>query len=178
MNERVPWFERKFNFDFPAGVYLEVLERLRDAPLRARAKVQNLSGDVLTRQASETWSIQENIGHMGDLEPLWSGRLDDILDGREVLREAELTNQKTHEAGHNDARINALVESFVSLRGELSDRLDSLDPSAFSQSSLHPRLKVPMRLVDMCYFVAEHDDYHLVRITQLTRLFEGQAAEA
>ena len=177
MNERVTWFERKFNFDFPAGFYLEILERLRDAPLRARVKVQELSGDILTTQLGETWSIQENIGHLGDLEPLWAGRLDDILDGQEVLREADLTNRKTHESAHNDARIDRLVDSFASLRGGLLKRMDSLDPSAFSLTSLHPRLKVPMRLVDMCYFVAEHDDYHLVRITQLTRLFVDQAAE-
>ena len=177
MNERVTWFERKFNFDFSAGFYLEILERLRGAPLRARAKVQELSGDILTRQLGETWSIQENIGHLGDLESLWAGRLDDILDGREVLREADLTNRKTHDAGHNDAEVNQLVDSFATLRGGLLERLDSLDPSAFSLTSRHPRLSVPMRLVDMCYFVAEHDDYHLVRITQLTRLFVDQAAE-
>jgi hypothetical protein len=35
--------------------------------------------------------------------------------------------------------------------------------------ALHPRLKVNMRLVDMLYFQAEHDDYHLTRISELRR---------
>jgi hypothetical protein len=32
---------------------------------------------------------------------------------------------------------------------------------------LHPRLKVPMRLVDHLCFVAEHDDHHLARLWAL-----------
>jgi hypothetical protein len=30
---------------------------------------------------------------------------------------------------------------------------------------------LPMRLVDMVFFQAEHDDYHLARISELMRLF-------
>jgi hypothetical protein len=28
-----------------------------------------------------------------------------------------------------------------------------------------------MRVVDMAFFVAEHDDHHLARMTQLARMF-------
>jgi hypothetical protein len=28
-------------------------------------------------------------------------------------------------------------------------------------ASLHPRLKIPVRIIDLVYFVAEHDDHHL-----------------
>jgi hypothetical protein len=31
-------------------------------------------------------------------------------------------------------------------------------------TALHPRLKIPMRIVDLAYFVAEHDDHHLATI--------------
>jgi hypothetical protein len=31
-------------------------------------------------------------------------------------------------------------------------------------------LKVQMRLVDMLFFQAEHDDYHLARISELKKL--------
>jgi hypothetical protein len=36
---------------------------------------------------------------------------------------------------------------------------------------VHPRLQQPMRVVDMAFFVAEHDDHHLARMTQLARMF-------
>jgi uncharacterized damage-inducible protein DinB len=44
-----------------------------------------------------------------------------------------------------------------------------LHPELFSRSALHPRLGMPMRLVDLMLFVAEHDDHHLASITELAR---------
>ncbi|MEE9297269.1 MAG: DinB family protein [Phycisphaerae bacterium] len=172
-NDRVPWFERTFNFDFPVGCYRYILERLCDTPLRVEAKVQGLGPEVLARRDGNTWSIQENVGHLGDLEPLWTGRLDDFLDGEEFLRAADLTNQKTHSAKHNETSVEQVIDSFSSQRKAFVGRLEALSAEAFGRTALHPRLKVPMRLVDMCFFVAEHDDYHLARIAELSRSFAG-----
>jgi len=36
-----------------------------------------------------------------------------------------------------------------------------------SNESTHPRLRTSMNAVDLAYFVAEHDDYHLARIGEL-----------
>ena len=54
---------------------------------------------------------------------------------------------------------------------QLVDRLDGLEPEAFAAVAHHPRLNVQMRLVDMIFFQAEHDDFHLARISELIRLF-------
>jgi len=35
----------------------------------------------------------------------------------------------------------------------------------------HPRLNMPMRLIDLAYFIAEHDDHHLACITDLIRKY-------
>ena len=169
MSNRVTWFERAFNFDFPVGYFGDILERLEGGPVRVEAKVRGLASAALTKRLGKTWSIQENVGHFGDLEPLWAGRLDDFLDGKEVLRDADLTNQKTHGANHNEAVLEELVASFASQRRAFLDRLEPLDVDTFARTALHPRLKVPMRLVDMCLFIADHDDYHLARITELSR---------
>jgi hypothetical protein len=48
MPNRVPWTQRVFDFGFP------------------------------TRRDRDTWSIQENLGHLADLEGLFMGRLDDF----------------------------------------------------------------------------------------------------
>jgi hypothetical protein len=40
----------------------------------------------------------------------------------------------------------------------------------FARSAIHPRLKVPFRLVDFVFFEAEHDDYHFTRIHELLTL--------
>jgi uncharacterized damage-inducible protein DinB len=57
-------------------------------------------------------------------------------------------------------------------RGRWVDRLDACSDADVARSSLHPRLKRPMRLVDLCFFVAEHDDHHLAVVTRLARTHE------
>ncbi len=52
-------------------------------------------------------------------------------------------------------------------RGRLVDKLSTLAHAQLAMTSLHPRLEQPMTVVDLCFFVAEHDDHHLVTITEL-----------
>jgi uncharacterized damage-inducible protein DinB len=171
MSDRTPWFERRFNFDFPVGHYQDILDRVRGTPVRLQSHVDALSDDVLSMRDGSTWSIKENVGHLADLEPLWAGRVDDILGRIVVMREADLSNTKTREANHNAASIGDLMASFQALRRKLIALLDGLDAKTFAFAAVHPRLRVEMRLVDLCLFIAEHDDYHLARVYELSRRF-------
>ena len=47
------------------------------------------------------------------------------------------------------------------------EHLGTFEPDVFARTSLHPRLKQPMRLADHLYFVAEHDDHHVAKIWEL-----------
>jgi hypothetical protein len=107
------------------------------------------------------------VGHLLDLEPLWLSRLDDFASGMEMLRAADLSNRKTHQANHNSHKVGEILSEFRKMRGQLVERAENLDPKMYSRTALHPRLKTPMRLVDHLYFVAEHDDQHMARIWQL-----------
>ena len=51
------------------------------------------------------------------------------------------------------------------------ERIESLSPAELGLTSKHPRLGTPMRMIDLCAFVADHDDFHLARVTELKRLF-------
>jgi hypothetical protein len=170
MPNRVPWTERSFNFNFPADLYPEIIERLRGTPARAEEIARSLPAAVLTRREGDAWSIQENIGHLADLEALFTGRLDDYDAGTETLRPADMTNRKTHEANHNARPIESVLSDLRARRGHLVARLESLAPEDFARSAMHPRLRQPMRVVDTMLFQAEHDDYHLARIRELIRL--------
>ncbi len=165
------WFDRKFAFDLPAWMYPNVVERLRGTPARAEEIVRDVPAEVLTLRRGAQWSAQENIGHLLDLEPLWVGRIEDILSGKSRLREADLTNQKTHQADHNAASIEELLNSFRNVRAKFVRQLDSLDDSAIESSATHPRLEQPMRLLDLIFFIAEHDDHHLAQVTRSKRTF-------
>jgi hypothetical protein len=172
---RIKWTDRKFDFNFPAELYPELIERLRGTSPRIEDRVKGLPAGVLTRRDGDRWSIQENIGHLLDLEELFNGRLDDFDRGLPTLRAADMTNRKTQEANHNERTIGNLLAGFRGARSKMIDRLESSDSAYFSRTALHPRLNKPMRVVDMLYFQAEHDDFHLVRITELLRQFRSPA---
>lgn len=171
MPNALPWIERTWSFDFPVGVCRDVVERLRGAPARMEEAVRGLDEEHLKRRDGDAWSIQENVGHMWTLEALPAGRLDDFLSGAQTLRAADMTNKASWDADHNDAEIGDLLAGFRAARTRLVQRLDALADEQFAVTARHPRLEIPMRVVDMCVFQADHDDYHLARITELKRGF-------
>ena len=161
------WLDRRFSYQPPAGEYPVIVERLRGAPARVAATVRFVPARVLTARSGDAWSIQENIGHLIDLEPLWMGRTQELFGGVRELSAADMSNARTHAAAHNQRGIEAIVAEFAVARGNLVARLDAATDADVERSALHPRLQRPMRLVDLCFFVAEHDDHHLAIVTRL-----------
>ena len=171
MSRRIKWTDRSFDFTLPAGVYPETIERVRGTPARLEDLLAAVPSVYLTRREGERWSIQENAGHLLDLESLFAQRLDEYIAGLETLHAADMSNRKTHEADHNSVPLRQILIGFRAQRTRLARKLDALDEKLFERQSLHPRLNVSMRLVDMLYFQAEHDDYHLARISELLKSF-------
>ena len=108
-----------------------------------------------------------------DLDELHLGRIDDFLAGAATLRPADPQNRKTHDADHNRRDVKHLAQDFRRERRLFVERLEAIDPALLSRTALHPRLGQAMRVVDMAWFVAEHDDHHLARMTALVRSFAG-----
>lgn len=160
------WFDRKFEFSATDNIMPAIIERLIGTPARIRDKVRDIELQRLVFQPEGKWSVLEQIGHLADLEPLWQGRLQDILSGAKELRLADLTNQKTTQAGHNRKTTAELVTEFEQLRKKTIDQLTMLSDDDVFKSSLHPRLKTPMRIQDLFVFVADHDDHHLAKMTE------------
>jgi uncharacterized damage-inducible protein DinB len=165
------WRDRTFAFDTPLERFPAVLERLRGTPARVEEKIRALTPAVLTRRDGDAWSIQEHLGHLLDLDELHLGRVDDFLAGASTLRPADPENRKTHDADHNRREAKHLAQDFRRERRRFVERLEGIEPALLSRTALHPRLGEPMRVVDMAWFVAEHDDHHLARMTELQRLF-------
>jgi len=168
------WFDRKFELGLGAEPAPELLERLRNTPERLADAVRGLPPKVLTRQPDGKWSIQENAGHLLDLEPLWDQRLDDYDAGAAQLHPADLENRRTQEAAHNDRPISNILAEFSAARGRIVDRLVRMSPAELARTALHPRLRQPMSVVDLCFFVAEHDDHHLRTIDELRSAFANR----
>ena len=163
------WFDRKFYFELPLWMYPNIVERLRGTPARMEELIRDVPGHLLTNRINESWSIQENAGHLWDLERLWYGRLEDFENGEEILRPADLENRLTHESNHNEKDLSDLLARFRTERMQLVTKLTGADESLRSATSLHPRLQQSMRVIDLAFFMAEHDDHHLARISELIR---------
>ena len=165
---QIPWAERRFEFNFPDGIHPELIERLRGTPARMADRLANLPPDRLTHRPARGWSIQQHCGHLGDLDrTLFMLRLDEYARGAELLTRADMENRVTEEAGHNGRPFAAVLAGVRDARRAVIERLERLDPADFTRVALHPRLQRPMRLLDLMFFQAEHDDYHLARITGL-----------
>ncbi|MBL8745683.1 MAG: DinB family protein [Phycisphaerae bacterium] len=164
-----PWIERRFTFDFPVTKHPDIVERFRGLPARIEERARGLTRDQLTRSDGRGWSIQENIGHLLALESLFDGRLDDFAAGKPELRPADMQNLATTQANYNAREIALVLADLRAARFAQCARLEVLSESDFARVSVHPRLKMPMRLIDAVCFVCEHDDYHMARIAELRR---------
>jgi uncharacterized damage-inducible protein DinB len=170
MTTQARWFDRKFELGLGPEAAPELIERLRRTPERLAEAVRGLPPEVLTQKPEGQWSIQENVGHLFDLEALWDLRLDDYDAGATELHAADLENRKTHQAAHNDHAISELLADFTATRSRIVDRLAGMTPAELARTALHPRLRQPMSVVDLCFFVAEHDDHHLATIEELKKV--------
>ena len=160
---RTEWFQRRFTAIADNGLLPGILERLAGVPARLRAMIT----DVHPRAVAAGWSAAKELGHLSDIEPLWLARVQDIVQGRPDLTVADLTNRATTEADHDRHPLPALVDRFEPARRALVAAIRVATDADLERSARHPRLGTPMRLVDLAYFVAEHDDHHMARLREL-----------
>ncbi|MFA8343811.1 MAG: DinB family protein [Rhodothermaceae bacterium] len=172
MELKQKWFDRKFSFDIEVKTFPLIVERLRGTPARIDDRLRRLNPEFLTKRISDEWTIQENIGHLFDVENIWKVRLEDILEGKEFLTEVDLTNKITDDADHNEKDVSELLIPFQIRRNRLVEKLELVSDGQIEMSALHPRLKTPIRIIDLAFFVAEHDDHHLALVTRLLKRFK------
>ena len=102
------------------------------------------------------------------VDELFNERLDDYESGAESLKPADVSGTRTNDANYNSAQIEDLLSKFHDKRMVYVERLEQADSKMFKKTAWHPRLKIKMRLCDMLYFQAEHDDHHINKIKYLS----------
>lgn len=162
--KQTPWFDRTFPPVEDNGLLPGILERLEGTPHRLRGL---LAGVERSTPVHTDWSLAQEVGHLDDLEPLWLQRAGDIVEGRADLTAADLSNRKTHEADHDEWPLAEHINRFERSRMAFVARLRAASTDDLTRASKHPRLGTPMRLVDLAFFVAEHDDHHLAAMREL-----------
>jgi len=168
MSDVLPWLEYKWSFDFPTGMYRAVLERLRGTPARIEEMLQGAGAPALVEKPAGKWSLLEHIGHLWILDAeLHEVRVRQFLNGEAHLLAADMSNKATFERNFNALAAGEVMDGFRAARRQLLELLDPLTLEDAGRTALHPRLQKQMRLVDMCYFAAEHDDHHLAAMHAL-----------
>ena len=160
------WLDRQWTFNFDAGMFPVIYSRLEGAIPRLQRLFLNID-EANAGKSSEGWSAKEHLGHLYDLEELWWNRWEDFKNKKQELTPADITNKKTTEANHNSRTTAYLLNAFVKERQRILKAIYDCDEEMLFRTSVHPRLKTTMRLVDYLYFVAEHDDHHIAQIMLL-----------
>ena len=68
---------------------------------------------------------------------------------------------------YNPWPVQKVVDLFRKNRTENINKYKSLSLVDLVKSSIHPRLNLQMTPVDLAWFDAEHDDHHLVKLTEI-----------
>jgi len=157
------WISRTFAFGLPVGLLPFQLDRLEGTVARMEMKVKGIADDVLSNKLDGKWSVKENIAHLGEVDEVVLKRIDEIVKQAPVMSPAIFGLQRDY----NTWSVQAVIDFFYDLRKQTIDRYRALPDEALERTSVHPRLKVAMTPVDLAFFDAEHDDHHLVRISEI-----------
>ena len=139
MITQTPWMQRKFDFDFPVGLFPVIFSRLEGSIFRLHSLLAN-ADDKACSISNEGWSVKEHIGHLYDLEELWWKRLEDFRNNKAVLTAADMNNAKTKEAAHNEKTVEQLLGMFTIERQRILEMVYEFDHIMLSRTSMHPRL--------------------------------------
>ena len=170
--QQTKWLDRKFHTVDDNGLLPSIIERLIGTSARIEEKTKGIEDNLLKLKIDGKLSVKEEIGHLSDLEPLGLGRIHDFENNLPELRAADMSNQKTNTANHNSTEIKELVNHFRKQRQKFVNKLKTLNDEQCQKKSLHPRLKINMKIVDLAHFICEHDDHHLARMTAILSNFK------
>lgn len=146
-----------------------ILERLIGTAARIEDKVQRYPLTAIIKKQNNEWSVAEHIGHLGLLEKVWSLRVKEILERKEVMSTYSISAIEFEANKFNEINVADLIVGFRIKRERLYNKIEKISLEELEYESLHPRLNKKMKIVDLAYFVSEHDDYHLAKITQLLK---------
>lgn len=162
MTERLAWFERKFIFGLPPSMLPFYLERLSGTAARIEEKVKGVSERLLSERFDGKWSVKQNIGHLAEVDQISNKRIDEMVSGAQTLSPAVFEPQD-----YNPWPIAKVLAFFREARTSNLDRYKRLSQKELLSSSTHPRLKLKMSPIDLAFFDAEHDDHHLLKISDI-----------
>ena len=134
------------------------------APLKAQlADFEKLGqmkdADAGYRYAGGKWSVREVLGHIADVERLFSFRLLHIARGDEAPLPGMDEKVWAANAPHDSRPISAIAQEMILLRGATIALVESLDEAAVARAGVASGFPVTARA--LCWIVPGHAQHHL-----------------
>jgi hypothetical protein len=156
--------------------YTDIRARLEDLPATLRRLLAGASADALTfREAPETWTAIEVLGHLADGELHdWMPRVGIIMSARGDKRFTPFDRERGLPRYSAEGVASAL-DDFERLRRESLNALDGLQiqDTDLDREGLHPTFgPVTLRQLLACWIT--HDYAHVAQISRLLTRHYGQ----
>ena len=165
----IKWRDRAFTFEAPAGLFPGFVERLRGTPVRLETLVHFCPKTSMTRRPVGGWCLNEQLGHLINADVVFNRRLDMYLEAAQPESLIDVIKALKEVADYRDDATTELLTEFRRQREAFVRRLEKLDEAQVLKSIELPDIKMTMRLLDLAWFIGEHDDQHLAETTRLIR---------
>lgn len=163
------WNEFEFNNGIDNAKLPLILERFTGTPARLEVKIRTMNPELLTSSEKSAWSINQHVGHISLLEKVWKQRIKEITEDFEEFSGVVISDDEYIQANFNEQSIADIITALKIKRERLYYRILELTENDLNKSTIHPRLKVKMKIIDLLSFICDHDDYHLAEITKIYR---------
>lgn len=115
--------------------------------------------DASARYAEGKWSVKEVIGHMADVERLFSYRLLHLARGDQAPLPGMDEKAWSAAAPHHARRMSALTNEMISVRFATIMLVESLDETALARAGMASTFPITARA--LCWILPGHAQHHL-----------------
>lgn len=149
----------------------ELKQHLDDAdkgPRRLAAAVSGLSDKVLRfKPAPDNWCILEILGHLADVELVYSHRLRQMLAEKKSVIAAMNQDDWAGNLGYLEAAPAELVAQYGLNRHHNLRLLRRISGDDLKKSAYHPEKKAEVTVEDLVRQIVRHDANHIAQIESL-----------
>ena len=144
-----------------------ILFALENAPAIILPLIREVPEAILKRRPSaKKWSAHEHACHLAVVHPIFSSRLDLILNEDQPHIRPYLPGEQDADDALLRLDLNESMEKFVSDRQLLLTRLRQLSPDDWARTATHDEYSQYSVLI-MFRHLAMHDMFHSYRIEEL-----------
>lgn len=169
LNGPLPWSQRELAFGRPAEELPVLLERLWGTPNRLVGLLREVPPERMQLRVHGKWSVLEHIGHLLVMQERMRVRVEDWSLYRDRLTAIDLSDQGPYVEATRHRDLGDVIEEFRLARNAFVRGVEQLPAKALHHFALHPCMGRSLRPMDMCLFLAEHDDHHLATVRRIVQ---------